>query len=298
MTDKHHHKAHHAEHEEDIAEIEDSLFSDTGEEEPEVGLIKKSHAHSHASHAHHGGTHRKELRLSIPVPDRDMMIKAGIGLIALLLLISFFYNPFYCSFPWNKSQCSIADTEDEEDDVGDVEVADDVDVTVGDEDEEEAESDVEELVEDVEPESSSGEEESDVVEGDADVDGDVVDLSGDITFDFTKLPDISVKEWGWEVEKIYFSVDNQKENFIPKVRVKVYEGSEKGTNLRADTVKVYPELAVGKKLISSIDFIAMIGSKGADALIIMELKDEGEETGLAEDTLLKKITKTVNHPVS
>ena len=295
MTDKHHHKAKkHEEHEEDISDIEDSLFSDAANDEPEVGLIKKSHkSHSHASHshAHHGRT--KELRLSIPIPDRDLMVKVGVGLVILVLLVFFFYNPFYCKMSWNKDQCSIVDTEDDDEDV---EVADEVDVTIGNEDEE---SDVEEESDVVDEEESDVEDDTDVEYSDVvDDDLDVVDLSGDITFDMTKLPDITAKDWGWQVEKVYFSVDNQQETFIPKIRIRVYEGTEQGTNMRSDTVKVYPALDVGKKLISSVEFIAMIGDLDEDAIIVMELKDEGDESGLAEDRLMKKITQTVKHPIS
>ncbi len=297
MTEKHHHKAHkHKEHEEDMSDIEDSLFSDAGDDEPEVGLIKKSHkSHSHASHSHGGHSHRRELKLSIPVPDKDVMVKAGIILIIAVLLFFFFYNPFYCKMSWNQDQCSIVDDEVEEEEE-EVEIAEEVDVTVGDEEEE---SDVEESdVEELGDNESDVEEDLDIIDGDADVDGDVVDLSGDLTFDFTKLPDISAKAWGWQVDKVYFSVDNQKENFIPKVRVRVYEGSEKGTNMRSDVVKVFPELDVGKKLISSIEMIAMIGDLDTDSIVVMELKDEGDEKGLAEDRLMVKVKKTINHPIS
>lgn len=300
-------------HEEDIADIEDSLFSDAEDKEPEVGLIKKSKPSSHASspkhhkaHAHHGYTRRKELKLSIPVPDRGIIMKICAGLVLLILIIFFFYNPFYCMFPWNKDQCSTISADDAEEEL---EVADEVNVTVGDDEAEEdeentGEGDTEDETTDStdtdDEDTGSSDEDNldDLDDTSVDEDSDVIDLSGEVEFQLTKLPDISSKEWGWQVDKLYFSVDNQKEDFIPKLRVRIYEGSEQGSNLRSDDVKVYPELAVGKKLISSMEVIAMIGDADEDALVIMELKDEGDEPGLAEDKLIKKITETVNHPVT
>jgi len=292
MNKGHGHKAHAHKHDDELDDVEKSLFSED-DTEPEVGLLPKKGHHAHRTHhttsrSHH--THSKEIRFSIPVPDRDLMMKVGIGLIILVLLVFFFYNPFYCKFSWN--DCTVTTVVEDDDDV-----ADEEDIDVADDEDEVDTADAVDVTLD-----EDDEDDSDVVEQDDDSedtdeeDSDTISLSGDITFDFTKLPDTSEKDWGWTVDKVYFSVDNQDESFVPKVRIKIYEGTEMGSNIRADQVRVYPELDVGKKLISSIEVLAQIGDLDEDAIVVMELKDEGSKTGSAGDKTIDTVKKTIPHP--
>jgi hypothetical protein len=262
----------------EIDELEENLFSDVEPKHPskehggpEVGLLEKP---KHAP---------KEKSLSIAPHTVERVIYISI---ICLLVIFFFFNPFYKYYPW--SSCSATEDVVAGDDVG-VEEKEDEDETTDDDEEGDTatEEEEDETTDDDEEDDADEEEEGDEPEVEV-----KADLSGEVKVQITGTK-TQKKEWGGKVTEVSFILDNEAEEFIPKLKVAIVD-EDTGVYRQSPKIRVYDTLSPGKRIIGTIDTTKFsFQDITTPKTIIFKVYDEGDEPNYAKDKFITEVEQEV-----
>lgn len=293
----------------DLAKVEQSLFADVGVgsasgQDDSIGLLPKSKRNEGSNY-----TEEKTVVLKINPSKIKERAKRGLfWLLLVVLVVSFFYNPFYQYFPWNQGSGLtgrvVAETEDEasEDDIT-LDAPDDSEI-VAVETEPPAEEPLVEITEE-EPDGTPAPPSNDAstLEVDSDSSSSTVladedneedpptsPVSHTITFNLTDVEVIKTT-YGWKVSNVSFTIVNNKEVFTAKVRARGYNTINR-MDVRGDKFLVLGDIQEGDTYTGDITLNAQFDTPG-EKLVYVELYDEGDERGAANDRRLATVEKKI-----
>ncbi|MDO8642830.1 MAG: hypothetical protein Q7R76_04585 [Candidatus Woesearchaeota archaeon] len=235
---------------------------------------------------------KKEVTVSFS-PNRVM--RGVLLFLFLFFAVSFFYNPFYTLFPWNLVG---ADTSGVEGNVVGVAVGEGI--ALANQPVSPAEKPIETLSAPVvplpeqtipaEPVVPSAESEPTplVTEGTS-----ATSAAGDVTL---TLEDIktATRDWGGKVTDVSFTLENRGKAFIPKIKAYAFDEKTSGAYKASPLIKKYAVLETAKRLKATIDLSKFQFSDiSGEKTVILQLYDEGDQPGFANDKKLAEIVKTV-----
>lgn len=322
---------------EDLRKVEQSLFADASstasdtkhanygtkygaEEEESIGLLTKP-KRTGVGTEEGAEEVRKAIFKDVPIgEDKDVVLKFNpsrvkqrlkkglFWLLIIVLVVSFFYNPFYQYFPWNK-QDALTGAAISDDDTENTPAAGDEQAAAGPADQDEAPAKKEAAkavspVDDVTDESADtgGTEKDKPVSADEENTNDTTDDSAasataassaapkTLTFTITNV-EVLKTTYGWKVGKVSFEIDNNKEVFPGKLRARGYNGANR-RDIRSDKNMKLGELQLGQKYTNTIELNAQF-DKAGEKLVLLELIDDGDESGSANDRRMASIEKSV-----
>ncbi len=285
--------------EEDLKEVEESLFSDVelpkkrkeAAEEGEVGLIEKERPKKQEKKSFsisESAAQPETRQIVIRFNPRIMERAAYIGAIAILLIIVIYFATTSGSAPADKEMIGQATDHllDEEEPAASPARTPTQEEQPAIPEPEETQTEESELAEggrDRPDEELTAEE----IENE-------VPLTGDVTITITDV-ETQTTSYGGKVKSVSFIVDNGDEPFIPKVKIYVYDEETKTVRLQAPTIKIFDELGSGKRLIADVKLSGALFSEdqvGTEKTVLIKLFDEGEKAGFANDRLLGKAETT------
>ncbi|GEM_PF-4281440 len=301
----------------DIRKVEQSLFaeakiSDSADESFGIGLLQKPNKEDGLKpikeESHSFGQNigeEKSITLKVNPGRIKENLKRGLfWLVFTMLVVSFFYNPFYTYFPWNKDAGVtgnvIADTEDATDDSA---VTDDMDTA----DEEAASEEPEPAAAEEEATAPAAEEEPSVtaplpttptpVTAPAEnttqtnqTNRTAASSPHSIRFEVTDA-EIIKTTYGWKIGKVSFTIANNKGVFTAKVRARGFN-TDSRMDARGDQVVVIGDIQEGDTYTGELELNAQLDTPG-EKLVYVELYDEGDSPGAANDRKLASVEKKV-----
>ena len=286
---------------EDLHHVEKSLFSDVSVDDDQdddqdinsdsIGLLSKPRKEKETA----SQVDEKQITFKFHPGKIKQYIKRGLfWLVIAVLVMSFFFNPLYCYFPWNYNLCYGEQTS-EDGEAADEDAALDIEEETSPDTEETAEEEASE--EPAAPKKSSAKVEEPAVEEstdttDTDSDDSSISTAPRSTINLTITNvEIIKTNYGAKIGKVMFTVDNNKETFIGKARVRGFNNKIK-QEVRSDKFLVLGELSIGHKYEEVISLDAQY-DKAGEKLVVLELFDEGGETGSAKDRRMASVEKVV-----
>lgn len=291
-----------AKKEEDMKEVEESLFSDVElpkrrnetPEEEEIGLIEAERPKKQEKRPFtiSESASRPEMRqIVIRFNPRIMERAAYIGAIVILLLLVIYFATTSGSSPLDEEAASPTDnTPSEEKEPATTPsnpyLRDEQQATPEEENEEETMAE-ESKPADGERDQSDEELTPEQIENE-------VPLNGNVSITITGVQ-TETTPYGGKVKSVSFIVDNGDEPFVPKIKIYVYDEDTKTDRLLMPTTKVFDTLGSGKRLIADVKISGASFSEDqveTEKTVLIKLFDEGEKTGFANDRLLEKAETT------
>jgi hypothetical protein len=267
---------------EELHDVERSLFSDARDDD-RIGLVHRPKDDA-PMRKEAGESGEKRIVLSFnPGKIKAWLKKAAFWAVFAALVVSFFFNPFYCYFPWNYPLCTGESLVEDADEaaVEETETAD------------EAKAPAEELeTVDEEPEAEplpAAEEEGPPAAEEA-AEEEMAVAAGTVTLNITSVELIKTT-YGWKVGKVGFTAANGKDEFVAKVRARGFN-SHMRFDERSDKALIIGALAEGKSISGDIQLDAQFDKPG-QKLVVLELFDEGGEPGSARDRRMASAEKVV-----
>jgi len=301
----------------DIRKVEQSLFAeakidDTESESFGIGLLQKPRKEDglksikEESHSFGQNTgEEKSIVLKVNPGRIKENLKRGLfWLVFTMLVVSFFYNPFYSYFPWNKDAgvtgnvIADADTEDATDDSAVTDDTDTADEETAPEEPEPAAAE-EEVAAPAEEEEPSAPSPTTTVAATAPAENTTqtnqtnrtsTSSSRSIRFEVTDA-EIIKTTYGWKIGKVSFTIANNKGVFTAKVRARGFNTNSR-MDARGDQVVVIGDIQEGDTYTGELELNAQLDTPG-EKLVYVELYDEGDSPGAANDRKLASVEKKV-----
>lgn len=117
--------------------------------------------------------------------------------------------------------------------------------------------------------------------------------AGDVTLTLDDIKTVT-RDWGGKITDVSFVVENRGKTFIPKIKAYAFDAKTSADYKTMPIIKKYAALEKDKRLTATIDFSRFqFTDLSTPKTIVLQLYDEGDEPGFAEDEKRAEIETTV-----
>ena len=107
--------------------------------------------------------------------------------------------------------------------------------------------------------------------------------TGDVTLTLEDIKTVT-RDWGGKITDVSFIVENRGKTFIPKIKAYAFDAKTSADYKTMPIIKKYAALGKDKQLTATIDLSRFqFTDTGTEKTLILQLYDEGDEIGFAND---------------